>query len=74
MRNVNFLIKIGDQLQEKTGVFEEWGLMPIMNNVGDTIANESCAIVVENGTHKVYRVSPEDVTFVDPFHPTLANN
>lgn len=70
---VNFVIKEGNQVAEKHGTFEEWGLMPTKNDAGDIVTNESCAIVIDDATNKVYRVRPEDVTFVDPFAPTLVN-
>lgn len=68
---VNFSIEEDGQMVKKEGTFEAWGLMPTKNNVGDIVTNESCAIVIDDSTDKVYRVHPENVTFVDPFASSL---
>lgn len=68
---VNFVVKEDNQVVKKEGTFEKWGLMPTKNDAGDIVTNETCAIVIDDSTNKVYRVRPEDVTFVDLFAPSL---
>lgn len=73
MNYVDFSIEENNQKVTKQGTFKEWGLMPLRNNSGEIVSNESCAIVIDEETNKVYRVKPENVTFTDPFAPTLIN-
>lgn len=80
MRNVTFFAierkdgsVVGREKVQLEGIFHEWGMMALENEEGKIVGNQSCAIVEDINTQKVYFVQPEDIIFNNPFPLKLIN-
>lgn len=80
MRNVTFFAierkdgsVVGTEKVQLEGIFHEWGMMALENEEGKIVGNQSCAIVEDINTQKVYFVQPEDIIFNNPFPLKLIN-